>query len=66
MKETKLSRLAKAYLKRIERSTTRGEIERVRIDFSNDCSNYRLDWDEFLVLYRAQQARRALIRGEAR
>ena len=66
MKEPKLSSLAKAYLERIERSTTRGEIESVRIDFSNDCSGYRLDWDEFLVLYRAQQARRAVIRGEAR
>ena len=66
MKEAKLSSLAKAYLERIERSTTRGEIESVRIDFSNDCSGYRLGWDEFMILYRAQQARRAIIRGEAR
>ena len=63
MKETKLSKRAKDYMKRIEACTSRTEIERIRIGFSCDCSAYHLTWEEFIVLLHAQQAKRSEIRG---
>ena len=57
MKQQKLSKRAAAYLKRIEACTDRNE-------FSQDCSAYRLSWEEFTVLYTAQQAKRKAIRSE--
>ena len=64
MKQQKLSKRAAAYLKRIEACTDRNEIEGIRIEFSQDCSAYRLSWSEFMTLFHAQQAKRAEIRGE--
>ena len=63
MKKQKLSKRAAAYLKRIEACTDRNEIEGIRIEFSQDCSAYRLSWSEFMMLFNAQQAKRAQIRG---
>ena len=51
-------------MKRIEACTDRNEIEGIRIEFSQDCSAYRLSWSEFMTLFHAQQAKRAEIRGE--
>lgn len=64
MKQQKLSKRAAAYMKRIENCAGRNEIEGIRIEFSQDCSAYRLSWEEFMVLYLAQQTKRAEIRGE--
>lgn len=64
MKQHKLSVRAAAYLKRIETCTNRNEIEGIRIEFSQDCSAYRLSWEDFTALYEAQQAKRKEIRGE--
>ena len=64
MKKQKLSKRAAAYLKRIETCTDRNEIEGIRIEFSQDCSAYKLSWEEFTVLYDAQQAKRAEIRNK--
>lgn len=64
MTQKKLSRLAVTYLRRIEACTDRNEIDGIRIQFSNDCSAYRLSWEDFTVLYAAQQAKRRVIRGE--
>ena len=64
MKEKTLSKRAAAYMKRIEACTDRNEIEGIRIEFSQDCSAYRLSWSEFTTLLQAQQAKRAEIRGE--
>lgn len=64
MTQKKLSRLAEAYLRRIEACADRNEIEGIRIQFSKDCSAYRLSWEDFTVLYAAQQAKRRAIRGE--
>ena len=64
MKKQKLSKRAAAYLKRIETCTDRNEIEGIRIEFSQDCSAYKLSWEEFTVLYDAQQAKRAEIRSK--
>ena len=64
MKQNKLSRLAETYLRRIEACADRNEIEGIRIEFSNDCSAYKLSWEDFTVLYAAQQAKRKAIRGE--
>lgn len=64
MKKQKLSKRAAAYLKRIETCTNRNEIEGIRIEFSQDCSAYKLSWEEFTVLYDAQQAKRAEIRSK--
>ena len=63
MEKTKMSKRAAAYLKRIETCTDRNEIEGIRIEFSQDCSAYRLSWSEFMVLFNAQQAKRSEIRG---
>ena len=63
MKEKTLSKRAAAYMKRIEACTDRNEIEGIRIEFSQDCSAYRLSWSEFMMLFNAQQAKRAQIRG---
>ena len=63
MEKTKMSKRAAAYLKRIEACTDRNEIEGIRIEFSQDCSAYRLSWSEFMVLFNAQQAKRSEIRG---
>ena len=63
MEKTKMSKRAAAYLKRIEACTDRNEIEGIRIEFSQDCSAYRLSWSEFMMLFNAQQAKRAQIRG---
>ena len=63
MKNTRLSKRANAYMKRIENCTGRNEIEGIRIEFSQDCSAYRLSWEEFMVLYYAQQAKRREIRS---
>lgn len=64
MKNKKLSKRATAYLKRIEACTDRNEIEGIRIEFSQDCSAYKLSWEEFTVLYDAQQAKRTAIRSK--
>lgn len=64
MKETSLSKRAAAYLKRIETCTDRYEIEGIRIEFSQDCSAYRLSWSEFTLLLNAQQAKRSEIHGK--
>ena len=64
MKQQKLSKRAEAYLRRIEACNDRNGIEGIRIEFSNDCSAYRLSWEDFTVLYAAQQAKRKAIRGE--
>lgn len=63
MKKNTLSKRAAAYMKRIEACTDRNEIEGIRIEFSQDCSAYRLSWSEFMVLFNAQQAKRTQIRG---
>ena len=64
MEQLKLSKRATAYLKRIEVCADRSEIERIRIEFSQDCCAYLLSWEDFTVLYNAQQAKRKAIRGE--
>ena len=64
MKKQKMSKRATAYLKRIEACTNRYEIEGIRIEFSQDCSNYKISWEEFMVLYNAQQTKRAEIRSK--
>ena len=64
MKNKKMTKRATAYLKRIEACTNRNEIEFIRIEFSQDCSNYKLSWEEFMVLYNAQQAKRTEIRSK--
>lgn len=64
MKRQKISKRAEAYLRRIEACNDRNEIEGIRIEFSNDCSAYRISWEDFTVLYAAQQARRKATRGE--
>ena len=63
MKETKLSKRAQAYMQRIAACTGRNEIEQIRIEFSQDCSAYKLEWEEFIQLYYAQQAKRREIRN---
>ena len=63
MKKQKLSKKAAAYLKRIEACTDRNEIEGIRIEFSQDCSAYKISWADFTVLYDAQQLKRAEIRS---
>ena len=63
MKKNTLSKRAAAYMKRIEACTDRNEIEGIRIEFSQDCSAYRLSWSEFTILLNAQQAKRTRIRG---
>ena len=62
MKQQKLSKRAATYLKRIEACTDRNEIEGIRIEFSQDCSAYKISWADFMVLYNAQQAKRTEIR----
>lgn len=64
MKKQKLSKIASAYLRRIEACTSRYEIESIRIGFSKDCSSYKISWEDFMVLYNAQQKKRAEIRNE--
>jgi len=64
MKKQKLSKKAAAYLKRIEACTDRYEIEGIRIEFSQDCSAYKISWEDFMVLYDAQQLKRAEIRSK--
>ena len=63
MNKNTLSKRAAAYMKRIEACTDRNEIEGIRIEFSQDCSAYRLSWSEFTILLNAQQAKRTQIRG---
>lgn len=64
MKKQKLSKKAAAYLKRIEACTDRNEIEGIRIEFSQDCSAYKISWADFTVLFDAQQLKRAEIRSK--
>lgn len=64
MKNQKLSKRAAAYLNRIEACTDRNEIEGIRIEFSQDCSAYKISWADFTVLYNAQQAKRTEIRSK--
>ena len=64
MKAQKLTKKAAAYLKRIENCTDRNEIEGIRIEFSQDCSAYKISWADFTVLYDAQQLNRAEIRSK--
>ncbi len=64
MKKQKLSKIAKAYLKRVETCSNRNEIEGIRIEFSQDCSAYKISWEDFMVLYNAYQAKRAEIRSK--
>ena len=60
----KMSKRAETYLNRIETCTDHNEIEGIRIEFSQDCSANRLSWNEFMVLYRAQQAKQSKIRSK--
>ena len=64
MENTTLSKRAAAYMKRIEACTDQYEIEGIRIEFSQDCSAYRLSWAEFMILYNAQQAKRSEIHSK--
>lgn len=64
MKQQKLSKRAATYLKRIAACTDRNEIEGIRIEFSQDCSAYKISWADFMVLYNAQQAKRTEIRSK--
>lgn len=64
MKNQKLTKRAQTYLDRINACTDRYEIEGIRIAFSHDCSNYKLSWEEFMVLYKAQQSKRSEIRSK--
>ena len=64
MTKTNLSKRAAAYMKRIEACTDRNEIEGIRIEFSQDCSAYKISWADFTVLYNAQQAKRTEIRSK--
>lgn len=64
MEKTTLSKRAAAYMKRIEACTDRNEIEGIRIEFSQDCSAYRLSWSEFTKLLHAQQAKRSEIHSK--
>ena len=64
MKNQKLSKREAAYLKRIEACTDRNEIEGICIEFSQDCSAYKISWADFTVLYNAQQAKRTEIRSK--
>lgn len=64
MKNQKLSKRAETYLRRIEACTDRYEIEGIRIEFSQDCSAYKLSWEDFMVLYNAQQKKRTQIRSK--
>ena len=64
MKKQKLSKRAATYLKRIETCTDRNEIEGIRIEFSQDCSSYKISWEDFMVLYNTQQAKRTEIRSK--
>ena len=64
MKKQKTSKEVKAYLNRIETCTDRNEIEGIRIAFSQDCSANKLSWEEFMILYKAQQAKRKEIRNK--
>ena len=64
MKNQKLSKRAAAYLKRVEACTDRNEIAGIRIEFSQDCSAYKISWADFMVLYNAQQAKRTEIRSK--
>ena len=64
MKQQKLSKRAAAYLKRIDACSDRNGIEGIRIEFSQDCSAYRLSWEDCAARYRAQRAKRKAIRRE--
>ena len=64
MKQQKLSKRAAAYLKRIAVCTDRNEIEGIRIEFSQDCSAYKISWADFMVLFNAQQAKRTEIHNK--
>ena len=64
MKNQKLSKRAAAYLNRIANCTNRNEIEGIRIEFSQDCSAYKISWADFTVLYKAQQSKRTEIRSK--
>ena len=64
MTQQELSKRAADYLRRIENCEDRNEIEGIRIEFSEDCSAYRLSWEDFMVLYKAQQAKRKEIRSK--
>ena len=64
MKQQKLSKRAATYLKRIEACTDRNEIEGIRIEFSQDCSAYKISWADFMVLFNAQQATRTEIHNK--
>lgn len=64
MKQATLSKRAADYMKRIEACTDRYEIEGIRIEFSQDCSAYRLSWSEFTMLLNAQQAKRSEIHSK--
>ena len=64
MNNQKLSKRAAAYLKRLEACTDRNEIDGTRIEFTQDCSAYKISWADFMVLYNAQQAKRTEIRSK--
>ena len=64
MKQQKISKEAKAYLNRIEACADRNEIEGIRIAFSQDCSANKLSWEDFMILFKAQQAKRKEIRAK--
>ena len=64
MKQQKISKEAKAYLNRIEACADRNEIEGMHIAFSQDCSANKLSWEDFMILFKAQQAKRKEIRAK--
>ena len=38
------------YKEKIEKAVLDGEIKSLMIDISNDCSDYKLSWEDFLTL----------------
>lgn len=45
-----MKKLFNSYKKKIEKVTEDGEIRSLMIGISQDCSAYKLDWDEFMDL----------------
>ena len=47
----------RAYMKAIEKADRRNELMGVVISFSQDCSAYKISWEEFEKLHKASEKR---------
>lgn len=53
-----MTKRAQNYMNQIKEAKNRNELAGIKIAFSQDCSSYKLSWEDFMKLYNAAKERK--------